>query len=293
MSKRGSKSRRKRAVGAPRALSRTESQTETEGQIHDVAPSHFWKLKGWRDFYQEVNAQTTGQIGAFEWGVTLVAALGLMVMWFGGQQSVFLEFVRVTEWVPEGYWDLSALAFWVGMCVVGYVLLPVIYLKSSGRDLSDYYLGWSGFRRHLPIYLGLFIPGSLLVVWVSYWPDFQAIYPFYALASRSLFDLVAWEVLYGVQFFALEFFFRAFLLESLRRAMGFGALLLMLLPYCMIHFNKTAAESAGSIVAGVILGMLAMRGRSIWGGVLIHWLIAIQMDVLSLLQKGQLPSWPS
>jgi membrane protease YdiL (CAAX protease family) len=57
----------------------------------------------------------------------------------------------------------------------------------------------------------------------------------------------------------------------------------------MIHFDKTAAESAGSIVAGIILGMLAMRGRSIWGGVMLHWLIAIQMDVLSLAQKGQLP----
>ena len=58
----------------------------------------------------------------------------------------------------------------------------------------------------------------------------------------------------------------------------------------MIHFPKTAAESLGSVVAGLILGYLAMKSRSIWGGVALHWVIAIEMDVMSLVQKGQLPS---
>ena len=70
-----------------------------------------------------------------------------------------------------------------------------------------------------------------------------------------------------------------------------GAIAVMLIPYCMIHFPKTAAESLGSIIAGLVLGYLAMKGRSIWGGVLLHWLIAIEMDVLSLIQRGQAPPW--
>ncbi|MCA9541205.1 MAG: CPBP family intramembrane metalloprotease, partial [Myxococcales bacterium] len=64
--------------------------------------------------------------------------------------------------------------------------------------------------------------------------------------------------------------------------------------YCMLHFQKTASESLGAIVAGVILGTLAMKYRSIWGGVALHWLVAISMDVLSLFHQGRLPTrlWP-
>jgi membrane protease YdiL (CAAX protease family) len=63
----------------------------------------------------------------------------------------------------------------------------------------------------------------------------------------------------------------------------------MLIPYCMVHFQKTAAESLGSLVAGVLLGWMAMRGRSLWGGALLHWAVAVEMDVLSLIQRGD---WP-
>ena len=37
-----------------------------------------------------------------------------------------------------------------------------------------------------------------------------------------------------------------------------------------------------AIGAGLILGTLAMRTRSIWGGVLIHVGVAMTMDVLAL-----------
>ena len=63
----------------------------------------------------------------------------------------------------------------------------------------------------------------------------------------------------------------------------------MVIPYCMIHFQKTAAESLGSVVAGFLLGWMAMRSRSLWGGVLVHTVIAIEMDLMSLIQKGD---WP-
>ncbi|MBV72015.1 MAG: hypothetical protein CMH52_11855 [Myxococcales bacterium] len=58
----------------------------------------------------------------------------------------------------------------------------------------------------------------------------------------------------------------------------------------MLHFLKTGSESLGAIIAGIILGSLAMKYRSIWGGVLLHWLVAISMDVLSLMHQGRLPT---
>jgi membrane protease YdiL (CAAX protease family) len=55
-------------------------------------------------------------------------------------------------------------------------------------------------------------------------------------------------------------------------------------PYCMIHYGKPMTETIGAIFAGVILGTLAMRTRSIWGGVLIHVGVAWTMDLLAIAQ---------
>jgi membrane protease YdiL (CAAX protease family) len=75
----------------------------------------------------------------------------------------------------------------------------------------------------------------------------------------------------------------------LRPALGHAAIFVMVVPYCMLHFGKTWSESLAAIVAGIILGTLAMRWRSIWGGVLIHWTVAISMDAASLLRQGRFP----
>ena len=98
----------------------------------------------------------------------------------------------------------------------------------------------------------------------------------------SWLDLFVWEALYAAQFLSLEIFFRGFILHGLRRALGANAIFVMIVPYCMIHFGKPMPETLGAIGAGLILGTLAMRTRSIWGGVLIHIGVAMTMDVLAL-----------
>jgi membrane protease YdiL (CAAX protease family) len=53
----------------------------------------------------------------------------------------------------------------------------------------------------------------------------------------------------------------------------------------MIHFDgKPMPETLGAIGAGLILGTLAMRTKSIWGGVLIHMGVALTMDVFAVSQ---------
>lgn len=60
----------------------------------------------------------------------------------------------------------------------------------------------------------------------------------------------------------------------------------MMIPYCMIHWNKPLAETLAAIVAGLVLGTLSLRSRSIWWGVAIHYWVALCMDVAALWQKG-------
>ena len=186
---------------------------------------------------------------------------------------------------PDGsrYWELRGYAWWSGWRVLGYVIVPMAVLAClPGQRIRDYHVSLRGLGKHLWIYavmFGLVLPAVLIASRTS---SFRQTYPFYRIANRSHADLVMWEALYAVQFLALEFFFRGFILQGLRRALGANAIFVMLVPYCMIHYGKPLPETLGAIGAGLILGTLAMRTRSIWGGVLIHVGVATTMDVLAL-----------
>ena len=95
--------------------------------------------------------------------------------------------------------------------------------------------------------------------------------------------------MYFAQFFALEMFFRGFWLGALRRSFGSGAIFAMAVPYCMIHFGKPYLEACGAIVAGIALGSLSMKTKSIYQGFLVHITVAALMDWLSLRRRHCTP----
>jgi len=183
----------------------------------------------------------------------------------------------------DHYFELKGFAWWSGWRVFGYVIMPMIVLAwLPGERIRDYHVSLKGFFKHLWIYVVLFLCVLPAVIAASHTAAFRHTYPFYRLANRSGFDLWSWEALYAAQFVSLEFFFRGFILNGLRRAMGANAIFVMIVPYCMIHYGKPLPETLGAIGAGLILGTLAMRTKSIWGGVLIHIGVAMTMDVLAL-----------
>jgi len=115
-----------------------------------------------------------------------------------------------------------------------------------GERLRDYHLSLKGFTQHWRMYLILFALVMPLIFLASRTHAFQNIYPFYRGANRSSFDFWAWEVMYAAQFLSLEFFFRGFMLKALAPSLGVHAVWVMTVPYCMIHFGKTTAETLGA-----------------------------------------------
>ncbi len=189
------------------------------------------------------------------------------------------------------YDELYSYSWWVFARVLGYVLIPLpLWKLLFPRDsLLDMGLRGRGFMSHLWIYglcLAVVVPAMLIV---AQQPDFGTYYPFYKQSSRSWFDFLCWEAMYFLQFFALELFFRGWFLGALRRNFGAGAIFAMALPYCMIHYGKPYLEANGAIVAGIVLGSLAMRTKSIYAGFLVHITVAFSMDFLSLWQRDALP----
>lgn len=189
------------------------------------------------------------------------------------------------------YNELYSYAWWAFNRVAGYSIVPMVMWKIIFRkdSLLDMGLRTRGFLKHAWIY-GLCLLVVLPAVFIaSRSPDFANYYPFYKHASRSWFDLACWEVMYFAQFFALEVFFRGFWLSGLRTTLGSGAIFAMCVPYCMIHYGKPYLEAAGAVVAGVALGSLAMRTKSIYSGFLVHVTVALSMDLLALANHNALP----
>jgi membrane protease YdiL (CAAX protease family) len=151
-----------------------------------------------------------------------------------------------------------------------------------------------GVLRHAWIYGACLLVVVPLLFVVSRSPDFANYYPFYKLCSRSWVDYLSWELLYIAQFLALEIYFRGFWLQALRRSLGSAAIFLMCVPYVMIHYGKPYLESSGAFIAGVALGSLAVKTRSIYAGFVVHVTVAVLMDLLGVLRSGGLPTrlWP-
>jgi membrane protease YdiL (CAAX protease family) len=182
---------------------------------------------------------------------------------------------------------LETYAQWSGATFVAWFVVPALLTRFAlGLRLRDVGLTFRGVRKHLPLYLVLFLLVFPLVWLTSLRSDFQHTYPFVASARNGLTDLLIWELVYGLQFFSLEFFFRGFMIFGLERRWGTNAIFVMIVPYCMIHFHKPWMEALAAIAAGVVLGLLALRTRSIVGGIMIHWAVAISMDVLAILASG-------
>jgi len=223
------------------------------------------------------------------WVVLLTSALLLALMHYGifmerpleGMTRAMLEVVPVDpaqrQLVQKVVWALGTLVFY--LVVPGLVCRLVLR-----RPLADLGLNLRGFWRHLGIYLALFVPVAVLVLVVAGQPDFLETYPLYR-APVGVADLVVWELAYGLQFVALEFFFRGFMIHGTRPALGPSAVWIMMVPYVMIHFSKPLYETLGAVVAGGVLGHLSLRTGSIAGGAFLHWAVAIAMDLAALAQR--------
>jgi uncharacterized protein len=246
----------------------------------------------WRAIDEDTRREGGWRPG-FDWRVLVIlvaACLTLTVQEYIGDRNYFQQLYPFDRHAPDRYWQLKGFAWWSGWRFIGYLVFPALVVLAMPRErLRDYHVSPRGFLEHLWVYVVLFALVAPAVYIASKTQSFQHTYPFYKQANRSSFDFWAWEALYALQFLSLEFFFRGFLLQGLRRAMGSNAIFVMIVPYCMIHYGKPMAETMGAIGAGVILGTLAMRTRSIWGGVVIHIGVATMMDGLAV---GHCPTNP-
>jgi hypothetical protein len=222
--------------------------------------------------------------------VLVTAAVALVIPKYFGSPSSFADFPFLAEWfAPLPHPDLHPHLFWAAFKLIHYGLLPFLCIKLVLKgQLKDYGVRFVWEPKIWLLYAGMLAVVLPLTYLASGSHAFLRTYPKYSGAGDSLMQFFSWEVAYAFQFLMLEFFFRGFLCFALARSIGSLAVFVMVVPYSMIHLSKPLAECLGSILTGVVLGSLALRTRSIFGGVAVHCLVAWSMDLSALAQKGKL-----
>ncbi|MDA1194326.1 MAG: CPBP family intramembrane metalloprotease [Planctomycetota bacterium] len=186
---------------------------------------------------------------------------------------------------------LKPWVWWISCCLTFLVLIPAVVARFlAGLRIRDLGLRVRGTGKDALTYLvlfALFFP----VIWiVSRTEAFQDTYPFFALKPGEGItrEFLIFELIYCLQFFAIEFFFRGYMVLGLKKSLGWASVLVMLAPYCMIHYYKPMPEALGAIAAGLVLGALSWRTGTILYGWALHFGVALSMDLLALQAKGLL-----
>jgi membrane protease YdiL (CAAX protease family) len=197
--------------------------------------------------------------------------------------------------------DALPFFWWYGTSVVLYLACPLALASvTRGSFTRKYGLGLGDVRAGLTwvaVLLAVMLPAAWLASKTS---AFQGAYP---LAGSGAYTLrpdgqppyesarlfFAYEGAYAAYFVAWEFFFRGWMLNAWLPRFGRAALLIQMVPFALMHLGKPEPEAFGSIVAGVALGLLALRTRSIWYGAGLHAVVAVFMDVVSL--HGTIEKW--
>ena len=103
--------------------------------------------------------------------------------------------------------------------------------------------------------------------------------------SNTYRRFLIYEAFYALYFVGWEFFHRGFLTIGLSRAFGWYAILIVTIPFAILHVDKPMPEAYGAIIASVVLGWLAIRTRSSWYGFFVHASVAVTMDVFAVLHQ--------
>lgn len=216
------------------------------------------------------------------WLLAVFAAL-----MFGLREVDWSSLIGLGE--AERHWRrvINTLLNWVAAGV------PIALYWRATRVPGEPFYGWSAKGIELRPYwllLALMFP---LVAFASFQPDFLSVYPrAESIIGADPKEGLPWpvyglfELMYGLDFVFIEFFFRGFLVLAFAKLIGRSAILPMAAFYVFIHFEKPMGEAISSFFGGIILGVVAYETRSIYGGIIVHVGIAWMMELMAYMQKA-------
>ena len=166
-----------------------------------------------------------------------------------------------------------------------FFILPTIIIAFLLKEkISNYGLkiGNSNFGLKISFVVVVFM---LIVVWfVSSSSSFYLTYPYLSEAKENWTVFFIFEFLLFLYIFSWEFIWRGFMLFGLEPKFGYYSIFIQMIPFVILHNGKPVLETFSAIIGGILLGVLAIKTRSILYGVLIHYSLIFSMDFISTLR---------
>jgi membrane protease YdiL (CAAX protease family) len=221
----------------------------------------------------------------------VISSMLLLIVFLGfGRADTFHRLVE--PWVPkDARTPLWGFAYFATCSVLLRLVIPYLLVRFKLREPPrEYGYVIRGGSRWRWVYFALFVFMVPLVIWASTLPDFQASYPqtqgLITGNEVSVRLFILYHAAYFMMFVSGESFWRGYMTFGLGRDLDIAALPWMVMMYSIGHYAKPILEVNGSIIAGFVLGYLALRHRSFFLGALLHWSIALTMDLAVLYQRG-------
>ncbi|MBS1519262.1 MAG: CPBP family intramembrane metalloprotease [Bacteroidetes bacterium] len=168
-------------------------------------------------------------------------------------------------------------------------LLPVLSIRFVFKEnLKEFGFTW-GDKKFGFITSGIFLLVMLVTVWiVSASPVFASAYPQGGIrVSESAVTFILYELCILVYMLGWEFFWRGYTLFGLKPKFGYYSVFIQMIPFFILHKGKPELELFASIFAGLILGVQALRSRSFIYCWLLHWLVMLSVDGISVLRSAK------
>jgi hypothetical protein len=233
--------------------------------------------------------------------IILWSSFLLLILWGAeGDLKIFQKLLGKSwsNFLPDVVWKEQLATFVMGFILL--VVIPCCIIKFGFKEkLSEYGLGWPKNRVKLGV-LTFFV--TLIVGLPVFWlgtknPEMAAEYPLFGQAITTWGGFIVYEMVYLLFFITIEFIFRGYLLFGLYKIkdteaihgvkgikgpliFGVYAILIQMLSYTMWHISKPTPELMGTIIWGVALGAVALKIRSIWPIIAVHWILNVFVDLV-------------
>jgi len=163
-------------------------------------------------------------------------------------------------------------------------IIPILFALLLKIRFNEIGLSMESWKKFLPLTVVILFLSSPLIVYASTREDFRNYYPIWNPGLHQLNFLVI-ESIVLLLMFNTEFFFRGLLLFSLEERFGNWAIVLQSIPYSLMHIGKPPLEVPYSFLAGIVFGYIALKYRSVFPGLLVHWSGSVFLDILITASK--------
>ncbi len=204
----------------------------------------------------------------------------IFISWMFASPGFYLKVFGGDKLESRMYWFLmdGTIMFFTSILLIKLVLKEK--LRNFGFSVGDLKFGL--------ITMLLFLVVMLPVIWiVSASPAFAAAYPQGGMRLKEdLSILLLYELCILVYMLGWEFLWRGYTLFGLYPKFGVYAVFIQMIPFFILHRGKPELELFASIFAGIILGVQAVRARSFIYAWLLHWLVMVSVDIISVIRSN-------